>query len=166
MSVIPTSATASSPARDLLSSAGSLVDLLDPRGMDASVFDQLRQGHPCRLAPYRVEAAQDHRLGRVVDDEVHTGGGLERPDVAPSRPMMRPFMSSLGSANTLTVDSAVCSKPPLDRDRDDLAGPLLLLLERVADLRTCDIATRFASAITAREMVPNLRDVMPAIFSS
>ena len=27
----------------------------------------------------------------------------------PSRPMMRPFMSSLGSANTLTVDSAVCS---------------------------------------------------------
>src|SRR6266536_3041688 len=27
----------------------------------------------------------------------------------PSRPMIRPFMSSLGSGNTLTVDSAVCS---------------------------------------------------------
>ena len=27
----------------------------------------------------------------------------------PSRPMILPFMSSLGSANTLTVDSAVCS---------------------------------------------------------
>ena len=36
---------------------GSLVDLLDPRGMDASVFDQLRQRHPRRLAADGVEAA-------------------------------------------------------------------------------------------------------------
>ena len=34
------------------------------------------------LAPHRVEAGDDHRLGRVVDDQVDAGRRLERADVA------------------------------------------------------------------------------------
>ena len=37
---------------------------------------------PRDLAAQRLEGRDDDRLGRVVDDEVHARGGLERPDVA------------------------------------------------------------------------------------
>ena len=59
-----------------------LVDLLDPGGVDAAVLDQLGQGDPRRLTSYRVEAGQQHRLGRVVDHHVHPGDLLEGADVA------------------------------------------------------------------------------------
>ena len=52
-----------------------------------------------RLAAHRVEARQDHGLGRVVDDEVHAVTDSNALMLRPSRPMIRPFMSSLfGSA--------------------------------------------------------------------
>ncbi len=60
----------------------SLVDLLDPCGMDPPVLHQLLEGHPRRLAADGVEARQDHGLGGVVDDHVHPRRGLEGPDVA------------------------------------------------------------------------------------
>jgi len=59
-----------------------LVDLLDPGGVDSSVLDQLGQSDPGRLASYRIEAGQQHRLGCVVDHHVHPGDLLEGADVA------------------------------------------------------------------------------------
>src|SRR6056297_413485 len=61
---------------------GLVHDLLDPRGVDPSVLDQLVQRQPGDLAPQRVEAGQQHRLGGVVDDQVDAGQRLERTDVA------------------------------------------------------------------------------------
>ena len=57
-------------------------DLLDPPGVDAAVLDELGQGQAGDLAPDRVEAADEHRLGRVVDDQVDAGGLLQGADVA------------------------------------------------------------------------------------
>ena len=42
----------------------------------------LVEGHPGDLAADRVEAGEDHRLGRVVDDQVDAGRLLEGADVA------------------------------------------------------------------------------------
>ena len=44
--------------------------------------EQLLEREPRDLAPDAVEARQQHRAGRVVDDEVDPGEGLERADVA------------------------------------------------------------------------------------
>ena len=44
--------------------------------------DELLEGEPADLAPDRVEAGQQHRLGGVVDDHVDAGDGLEGADVA------------------------------------------------------------------------------------
>ena len=60
---------------------GLVVHLLDPRGMDAAVLDQLRQGHLRHLAADPVERREHDGARRVVDDDVHTGQVLERPDV-------------------------------------------------------------------------------------
>ena len=57
--------------------------LLDARRMDAPVGDQALEREARDLAAHRIEARQDHRLGRVVDDDVDAGEGLERADVAP-----------------------------------------------------------------------------------
>ena len=57
-------------------------DLLDAAGVDAAVGDELGDGDPRDLAADRVEAGQDDRLGRVVDDQVHAGRLLEGADVA------------------------------------------------------------------------------------
>ena len=60
---------------------GLLHHLLDAGGVDAAVHDQLLEGDPGDLPADRVEGGEDHGLGRVVDDQVHAGGGLEGPDV-------------------------------------------------------------------------------------
>ena len=65
---------------DLVGALGH--DLLDARGMDAPVGDEPRQRQLGDLAPQRIEAADDDRLGRVVDDEVDARRRLERADVA------------------------------------------------------------------------------------
>ena len=49
--------------------------------MDPAVLDQRLERPPGHLAADRIEAGDDHRVGRVVDDDVHPGGGLERADV-------------------------------------------------------------------------------------
>src|SRR5256885_1810733 len=57
-------------------------DLLDAPRVDASVGDEALEGDLPDGAPYGIEARDHHRAGGVVDDDVHTGGRLERPDVA------------------------------------------------------------------------------------
>ena len=70
-------------AHDDLDLGAALGDgLLDPARMDTSVGDELGECHARHFAADRVEAGEDHRLRRVVDDQVHAGGLLERPDVA------------------------------------------------------------------------------------
>ena len=59
-----------------------LDDLLDAGGMDAAVGDQALDRLPRDLAAERIEAREDDGAGRVVDDQLDAGGGLERADVA------------------------------------------------------------------------------------
>jgi hypothetical protein len=61
---------------------GLVVHLLDPRGMDAPVLDQLDERQFRGLAADAVEGGEHDGLRRVVDDEVHAGQVLERADVA------------------------------------------------------------------------------------
>ena len=59
-----------------------LDDLFDARGMDAAVGDEPLDRAARDLAPVRIEAGEDHRPGRVVDDEVDARRHFERADVA------------------------------------------------------------------------------------
>ena len=61
---------------------GLVVGLLDPGRVDAPVLQQLLERHAGDLAPDAVEAGEDDRVGRVVDDEVDAGEVLEGADVA------------------------------------------------------------------------------------
>ena len=58
-----------------------LHDLFDSRRMNTAVGNQSLDSQFGYFAPVRIEAGQDNRTGRVVDDEVDTGGQLERADV-------------------------------------------------------------------------------------
>jgi len=75
--------------------------------VDTAVGDQLGDRQPGDLAADRVEARQDDGLGRVIDDQVDSGRLLEARMLRPSRPMIRPFISSDGRCTTETVCSAV-----------------------------------------------------------
>src|SRR5699024_1869617 len=57
-------------------------DLLDAGRVDATVADQFTERQLGDLAPERIEAGQQHGLGRVVDDQVNAGQALEGADVA------------------------------------------------------------------------------------
>src|SRR5918999_3822001 len=65
---------------DLL--AGFVDDFLDSARMDAPVGDKLLEGEASNLPPDRIEARDDHRVRRVVDDDVDPGRQLEGPDVS------------------------------------------------------------------------------------
>ena len=60
-----------------------LDDLLDPGRVDAAVGDQPLDRLAGDLAAERIEAREDDRARRVVDDQLDAGRGLERADVAP-----------------------------------------------------------------------------------
>ena len=51
--------------------------------MDPTIAEELVEGDPGHLPAYRVEAAQDHRFGGVIDDQVNPQSRLQRPNVAP-----------------------------------------------------------------------------------
>ena len=65
---------------DLLARLGD--HLLDPRGMDSPVQDQLGHGPPAHLATHAVVGTDDDHARGVVHNDVHAGGLLEGPDVA------------------------------------------------------------------------------------
>ena len=60
-----------------------LDDLFDARRVDAAVGDQPLDRLLRDLAAVGIEAGQDDRARRVVDDEIDAGRELERADVAP-----------------------------------------------------------------------------------
>jgi hypothetical protein len=59
-----------------------LDDFLDTRGVNPAVQYELRQRDPRCLSPHRIEGRERHRIRSVIDDEVHAGCGLQRPDVS------------------------------------------------------------------------------------
>ena len=116
------------------------MDLLDASRLDPPVLDELLERHARGLPADRVEAGEHHGLGGVVDDDVDARRGLERADV-PALPADDPALHVLARQRE-DADAGLCGllgRDPLDRDRDDLAGPLLALLAGalldLADLR-------------------------------
>src|SRR2546423_8461174 len=57
-------------------------NLFDASGMDTSIENELRQSETGHFSPYRIEAGENHRFWRVIDDEVYPGGGFQRANVA------------------------------------------------------------------------------------
>ena len=108
---------------------GPLVDLLDPRRLDPAVLHELLEGHPRRLAAHGVEAREHDGLGRVVDDDVDAGGGLERADVpsfAADDPPLHVLARQREDADARL--RRLLGRDPLDGDRHDLPGTFLALL--------------------------------------
>jgi hypothetical protein len=106
--------------------------------VDTAVGDQLLEGEAADLAPDRVEAGQQDRFGRVVDDQVDAGDGLEGTDVAA-------FAADDAALHVVRGQGedgdgrlrGLLGGDPLDGQGDDLAraavGLLPCLLLEVAD---------------------------------
>ena len=115
-------------------------DLLDAAGVDAAVGDELGDRQPGDLAADRVEARQDDRLRRVVDDQVDAGRLLEGPDVAtlaaddPALHLVRRQVDDRHG-----VLGGVIRGDALDRGDDDVAGLVLGLLAGAALDRPGDL---------------------------
>ena len=79
---------------------------LNAGGVDAAVADQAFQGHAGHLAAGLVEGGQGNGLRGIVDDQVHTGGGFQRTDVAAltadDAALQRNNLWKRGNASTLT----------------------------------------------------------------
>ena len=81
------------------------------------------------LAAHGIESGYDHGFGRVVDDQVHAGGGLQGADVA--------ALAADDAALHIVVGQVddgngglrhVVGRAALDRQGDDVAGFLFALL--------------------------------------
>src|SRR5579872_2933258 len=107
-------------------------DLLDAPRMNPAVRDEPLERDPRDFAPDRVVARDHDRFGRVVDDDIDAGGGLDGADVAP--------LAANDAALHLVVgqrqhrDRALGDEfagQPLDCDRDDAFGAPVGLLARL-----------------------------------
>ena len=110
--------------------------LLDAGGVDAAVGHQALQGEPRDLAAHRIEAREDHGLGRVVDDDVHAGDDLEGADVAALAPDDAALHVVAGQVHHRDRDLGdVVGGEALDGEPDDLARLALgVALRGLADL--------------------------------
>src|SRR4051812_39700972 len=61
-------------------------ELLDPRGMDTAIGDELVERDFGDFAADRVECADDYDARRIVDNDVNARGFFEGPDVASFAP--------------------------------------------------------------------------------
>src|SRR2546423_5553236 len=94
--------------------------------MDPAAEDRLPQGQPADLRTYRVEARQQYRLGRVVDDQVDSGHRLEGADVAPlaaDDPALHLVAGQVQDADHAL--GGLLAGHPLDRVDHDVPGALL-----------------------------------------
>ena len=115
------------PLQDLLAGLGH--DLFDACWMNAAVDDELVQRDPCHLAAHRVETADDHRLGRVIHDEVDSGRLLQGADVAAFF-ADDPSLELIGRQrqNRNRDLGGLVGRDPLDRLGDDLSCAALALV--------------------------------------
>ena len=88
---------------------GLIDHFLDARRMNAAVGDELFQRNSRNLTADGVKRGHDNGFRRIVDDEIDAGHRSSVRMLRPSRPMMRPFMSSFGRDTTETVVSATWS---------------------------------------------------------
>ncbi len=98
-------------------------DLFDAGGVDPAIDDEALHGNPRDLSADRVEARKDHRLRRVVHDDIDPGGFLEGPDVAPFPADDPPLHVITGQSNHR--DGRLGDKirrTPIDGDGQDLLG--------------------------------------------
>ena len=112
---------------DLIPSFG--VHLLDLRRMDATVGHQLGKRQAGDLAPHGVEAGEDHRLRRVVDDEVDAGQVLQGADVAalaPDDPALHVVRRQRDDRDGGV--GHVAGGRPLDAHGQDVLGPAVALV--------------------------------------
>ena len=79
--------------------------VLDAGGMDAAVLDEAFKSHAGHLTADGAVGGKNHGFRRVVDDEITPVAASSARMLRPSRPMMRPFMSSLGRVTAVTVCS-------------------------------------------------------------
>ena len=98
-------------------------DFLDARGMDAPVENQPLHGFTGNLAPHGIEAGQDDRVGRVVDEHGNTGGGFEGPNVSSLSADDAPFdVVSLQRHRGRGGFERVLARVALDGEADNTAG--------------------------------------------
>ena len=89
--------------------------------MDAAVGHQLLERQPRDLATDRIEAGDDDRVRRVVDDHVDAGRQLERADVPALAPDDAALHLVVGQRDGGHGDlRRVLGGDPLDGERDDL----------------------------------------------
>ena len=94
-------------------------------GVDPAVAHQLRERDSRDLPADRVEARDDHRLRRVVDDQVDARRLLERADVAalaPDDPALHLVVREVDDGDR--VLGGVVRGDALHRGQDDVAGLL------------------------------------------
>src|SRR5829696_2463935 len=120
---------------DVLASLGD--DLLDPPRMYASILHQPLHGYAPDLAPHRIKARYNYRLGCIINNDIYTRGRLESPDVPPLAPDNAPLHVVRGQRHRLYGRlSGYVRGQPLHRGRRDAARlhirPLLCLQGPVA----------------------------------
>ncbi len=98
-------------------------DLLDASGVNPAIGDQSLERPPGHFPPDGVEAGDDHGIGRVVDDHIHAGSGLERADV-PAFPPDDPAFHLIARQRHGRdgAFSRMLGAQSLDGDGDDPAG--------------------------------------------
>ena len=132
---MPTSASASlggAQAQPVDLGLALLVRLLDALRMDPPVEDQPLEREPADLAADRVETGQQHRLRRVVDDQVDAGDRLVGADVAAlaaDDPALHLVAGQVHDADDGLA--GLVAGHPLDRLGDDGAGPFVGLRARL-----------------------------------
>ena len=102
-----------------------MVGLLDPRRVDVAVLEQPLQGQSSnsRLTPSKPDRSTAPGVSSTMKSIL--GEGLERADVPPSRPMIRPFSSSdLLDHGHRGLDRVAARHPLHDRGEDAPGTPV------------------------------------------
>ncbi len=120
---------ASADAASLNLTPGPLVLLLNAVWMNTPIRDQGLQGDFPDLTPHRIETAQQDRLRRVIDNDIHPGDRLERADVASLAADDAAFHLVVGQVQHRNDRFRGRFRgDALNRQRHDFPGPVLALL--------------------------------------
>ena len=104
-------------------------ELFDTPRMNTPVLDQLGKGAPCDFPPNRIKSADQHQPRRVVHNDIHAGGLLERANIA-AFAAYDPTFHVVGGNLHARYDllGGVLGCVSLNRGNDDFARALLRLV--------------------------------------